>query len=165
MEQKEKTQADAHVTFPFACVGRATIVLGSSGAGRSRLAEHLGLTHEEMTELLKPSPDQEAEAKRRQAADNEAAARRLQAVRDAVWSTRLHHSSDLDILSDTLDILGVSEAPSEDQQKAFFDLLPADVVGLGVAWGFSDTEVRDSIYTYAEENLQAVTNAVLRKNV
>jgi hypothetical protein len=166
MEQEKENAGGEGSTFPFNVLnqrttGRHMIVLGSTGAGRSRLAEGLGLTPEEMAELLKPTPEQVAEAKRRQAAEDAAATRRLQAVREAVWSTRCGGNPDLDVLHDVLTCLDVSDEPSEQQQKALFDLLPADVIGLAIAWGFSDTEVRDSIYTFAEENLQSVTDAVL----
>lgn len=166
MTQIQNDGASANATFPFLNLrNHSTALIGTSGSGRSRLAECLGLAPEQIVQPIKPTLEQEAEAKRREAATHEAAARRLAAVREAIWSTRCHNSSDLDVLCAALRLAGGSGSSSEDEQKALFDLLPEDVIGKGIAWGFSDTEVRDSIYTYVEENLQAVTNAVFRKKV
>lgn len=165
MDLENKGGQAATFILPLAGSGQHFILAGTSGAGRSRLAEHFGLTTEEMDELLKPSPAQNAEKERRQAAEDHAASQRLQAVREAVWSTRHPNAPDLDVLHDALSCLGLVDEPSDDQQRALFDLLPPDIIGQGIAWGFSDTEVRDSIYTFAEENLQTIAAAVLHKNV
>jgi len=137
------------------------LIIGTTGKGKSRLGEIFGLSAEELEALSRPSltPEQIAEEKRRKTERNAAAAARLQAIREAIWA---HRRDDLEFsaLQDTLSTLGITDCPSDDQQKAFFDLLPDHIVGLVVSWGFSDTEVREAIFTYAEENLQDVAQAV-----
>jgi hypothetical protein len=81
---------------------------------------------------------------------------RIQAVRQAVWDawsddewafSRLH-----DVLVDTV----MEHAPSREQLKAVFMMLPAFLIGKGIAWGFNDTEVGDGMFRFVEENEPAV---------
>ena len=46
------------------------------------------------------------------------------------------------------------------QIKAFFMMLPADIIGSALSWGFSDTEVRERTYEFVEQNKQAVLQAI-----
>jgi hypothetical protein len=39
-----------------------------------------------------------------------------------------------------------------------FMMLPQQIIGNGIQWGFSDTEVRDSIYVFLENNKSDILN-------
>ncbi len=83
---------------------------------------------------------------------------RLDAVRAAYWDNTDKPDSDLSPLVSALD--GIVADPSDEQQRILFMMLPADVFGQGVSWGFSDTEVRGRIYEFVNENRDAVAAAV-----
>lgn len=85
---------------------------------------------------------------------------RLKAVREAFWNNT-PEDYDIGPLHDTLVTLGLAQEPTIDQLKRFFMMLPANIIGPAVSWGLTDTEVRDRIHEFAqenEENLRQVIN-------
>lgn len=142
-----------------------TMIFGCSGRGRSVLLESLaaqqGLTVEELERRHAPTPEQQDAARRRQEDEVQREARRLAAVCQAYWDSTSEDEGDLGILSDVLAIGLDIEEPTRDQQKALLLMLPANVVGQGIAWGFSDTEVRESLYEFVEEHREEVLARVL----
>ncbi|WP_323612642.1 hypothetical protein [Pectobacterium versatile] len=85
---------------------------------------------------------------------------RLNAVREAFWRNTSEGHHDLRQLHDVLAALDILEEPTADQIKSFFMMLPADIIGSALSWGFSDTEVRERTYVFAEQNKQAVLAAI-----
>lgn len=85
---------------------------------------------------------------------------RLNAVREAFWCNTPQEHHDLVQLHDVLAVLDILEEPTADQIKAFFMMLPADIIGSALSWGFSDTEVRERTYEFAEQNKQAILEAI-----
>jgi len=140
------------------------MILGSSGKGRSRMLEaeanRLGISYEELERRLEPTPEQKEKARMRQEERDRHEAQRLDAVRLAYWDNTDRSDSDLHVLSDALSVAEIVRAPSIDQQRILFMMLPANIFGQGVAWGFSDTEVRDQIHEFVAENRETVTQAV-----
>jgi len=87
-------------------------------------------------------------------------AQRLDAVRRAYWDNTDKSDLALCVLSDALRAAEIVRVPNIEQQRILFMMLPANVFGQGVAWGFSDTEVRGQIHEFVAENHEAVTQAV-----
>lgn len=90
-------------------------------------------------------------------AEKEREAKRLDAVREAYWQAS--NEDDFDRLHDALVSTVMQDSanePTTEQIKALFMMLPAQIIGLGISWGFSDTEVGDDIYTFIEENRESV---------
>ncbi|VVE52804.1 hypothetical protein [Pandoraea terrigena] len=139
-----------------------TLLLAPMRKGKSVLvqaeADRLGIPYEEMKRRLEPTPEQQARARMRQEERDCREAVRLDAVRKAYWDNTENPDSDLYPLVNALDDI-VTDSTVE-QQRMLFMMLPADVFGMGLAWGFSDTEVRDRIYEFVAENRDAVTQAV-----
>lgn len=145
-----------------------TLIIGTSGRGKSVLLEEealrRGISYDELLAEMDPSAETKARwAEERQATAN-AEARRLHAVCEALWATAPEKGNDLAQLGETLAVLDIVENPTADQQKALLLMLPGHIVGLGIAWGFDDTEVRDKIYEFVDENREAVARQLLHPN-
>lgn len=96
----------------------------------------------------------------RQEKEDQAEKHRLNAVREAFWHNTPDGHHDLSQLHSVLAVSDIVEEPTADQIKAFFMMLPADIIGSALSWGFSDTEVRARTYELVELNKQAVLEAV-----
>ena len=141
-----------------------TMILGTSARGKSTLLQaealRLGITYDELLKRLEPTEEQKQkeaamtkELKRKE--DN-----RLQAVRDAYWSATDVDELEFAAIYDALvKFCGIDE-PTNTQAKAVFDLLPSEIIGGGIQWGFSDTEVRDDIYSFVRDNVELIKTAV-----
>lgn len=148
-----------------ATLSQHTLIIGTSGTGRSRFLEkeaaRRGISVFELQREMAPSEEQKA-AHHQSANDRKTQAEvRLQSVRDAYWTSSAAASSEFSAIYDAIfNVIGI-KAPSPAQMKAVFDLMPSNVIGNGVAWGFDDTDVRDSISVYVRENADAVRAALL----
>lgn len=137
-------------SIPAANLAGHLFILGTTGKGRSRLLEaeaaRLGLSIDEYERKMAPENARQARLREQERARRERAEQeRLGRVCEAYWSATGPLSEDLSSLHDVLVCeLGIA-CPTPAQQKALFLLLPASVVGQGIAWGFSDTAVRDEI--------------------
>ncbi|MFJ5375209.1 hypothetical protein ACIPTP_22040 [Pectobacterium versatile] len=107
-----------------------------------------------------PTEEQKAQQRMRQEEEVRVEEQRLNAVREAFWHNTPEGHHDLIQLHDALTVLESLEEPTVDQIKAFFMMLPADIIGSALSWGFSDTEVRERTYVFVEENKQAVLAAI-----
>lgn len=140
-----------------------SLVIGTSGQGKSALlqaeARRLGITYEELLQRLEPSEEQK-EQRMRQEKEDSAENQRLTAVREAFWHNTPEGHHDLSQLHDVLVVSDIVEEPTAAQIKAFFMMLPADIIGSALSWGFGDTEVRERTYEFVEQNKQAVIEAV-----
>lgn len=140
-----------------------TLLLTPTRKGKSMLvkgeADRLGISYEEMECRLEPTPEQKEKARMRKEEKDRRDAARLDAVRKAYWDNTDKPDSDLSPLVSALD--GIVADSTIEQQRILFMMLPADVFGQGVTWGFSDTEVRGRIYEFVNENRDAVAAAVL----
>ena len=139
-----------------------TMSVGGSGKAKSALlmaeARRRGISYEE---LLQPSPEHiegDCESEPISEAQEEKC---LAAVCEAYWTNSPSDSTSLQQLHDILVVTELSEEPTSEQVKALLLLLPAHIVGQGIAWGFEDTDVRDQIYEYVVANMAAVTAAIL----
>nr|WP_011031946.1 MULTISPECIES: hypothetical protein [Pseudomonas]CAD13467.1 hypothetical protein [Pseudomonas sp. SLT2001]CEK42432.1 hypothetical protein PQBR55_0053 [Pseudomonas fluorescens SBW25] len=141
-------------------VGHTMIVGGSDNAKSALLmaeARRRGISYED---LLQPSPEQ-IEADCESESISEAQKEKcLAAVCEAYWANSPLESTSLQQLHDTLVVAELSEEPTPEQVKALLMLLPAHIVGQGIAWGFEDTDVRDQVYEYVLANMDAVTAAI-----
>jgi hypothetical protein len=63
------------------------------------------------------------------------------------------------VLVDTV-FEGLDEGPTDGHVKALFMMLPAHLIGLGISWGFNDTEVGDAAYRFVDENEEEVRAAL-----
>ena len=140
------------------------LILGSTRKGRSRLMEseanRLGIPYEELERRLEPTEEQKERARMRQEERDRHEAQRLDAVRRAYWENTDKSDFDLFVFSDALRAAGLASDPSIEQQRILFMMLPANVFGQGVAWGFSDTEVRDQVHEFVADNRGAVAQAL-----
>lgn len=137
-----------------------TIILGPSGQGKSVLlqaeARRLGITYEELLQRLEPSEEQTEQQRMRREEEDRAENQRLTAVREAFWHNTPEGHHDLSQLHDVLVVSDIVEEPTAAQIKAFFMMLPADIIGSALSWGFGDTEVRERTYEFVEQHKQAV---------
>lgn len=140
------------------------LMLGTSREGKSTLlqveAVRLGITYEELLQRLEPTEDQKKGKKMRQEEADLAEEHRLSAVREAFWLNTPKGHYDLDQLHDVLVVSNVAEEPTPEQIKAFFMLLPANIIGQALSWGFSDTEVRERTYEFVKQNKMMVLAAI-----
>lgn len=138
-----------------------TLLLGQTRRGKSAVIEaealRRGISCEELLKELEPTEAQKEATRVREQAEQERVAHRLAAIREAYWQAssesdfyRLH-----DALVSTV-MVGSGSGPTQDQIRALFSMLPAQIIGQGIAWGFGDTEVGDDIYTFIEGNREAV---------
>ncbi|MDO9179063.1 MAG: hypothetical protein Q7U16_12230 [Agitococcus sp.] len=89
---------------------------------------------------------------------------RLHAVKEAYWSHSDFKGSDIGVFKDALlHIKGPVPATAE-QQKVLFFMLPDSIIGPGIAYGFGDTEVRESVHEFVEQNTHALTAAMYPGN-
>lgn len=84
-------------------------------------------------------------------------AKRLEAICDTYFA----HSEERDF-SRVHDALceamsqDLETGPTFEQIKVFVKMLPQNIVGKGISWGFDDTEVGDEVYVFAQENKDLV---------
>jgi hypothetical protein len=141
-----------------------TMILGTSGQGKSVLlqaeARRLGITYEELLQRMEPTEGQKEQQRIHQEAVDQAEEQRLNAVREAFWQNTPAGHHDLRQIHDVLGASDIVAEPTADQIKALFMMLPADIIGSALSWGFSDTEVRERVYEFVEQNKQTVLEAV-----
>lgn len=139
-------------------------VIGSTGRGRSsRLmaeATRRGIAYDKLLKQLEPSEEEKQAMREKEQARAQHELIRLNAVRQAYWTQTDPEDSDLWVLHDALTQIDGLVSPSREQQRIVFFMLPADVIGNGIAWGFSDTEVRSSVWKFVDENKAAVAAAI-----
>lgn len=143
-----------------------TMVVGTTQSGKSgylqAYADRLGISYDELLKSMDPTEEQKAAAMALQEQRRKRAETRINAVREAYWagSDTDGDFSDFDNLYDALTISNIVEMPSLEQIKTLFMMLPAEIIGQGIAWGFTDTEVRESIYNFVADNREAVITSV-----
>jgi hypothetical protein len=152
---------------PLATVknGNHTLFVGGIGEGKRPFlmeeARKRGITFKELEEQMEPSPEQLKAARERQQAIQTQEAKCLAAICEAYWANTPLKSSSLQQLSDTLAATGIVEHPKPAQVKALLLLLPADILGQGIAWGFEDSDVRSQIYRHVDENIETISITIL----
>lgn len=78
----------------------------------------------------------------------------------AYWQATPEDSGDFANIADALqDVLDIS--PTRDQVRLALGLLPEELFGQGIAWGFNDSVVRDDIYEFFEKHRGAVRSALM----
>lgn len=141
-----------------------TMVLGVSGLGKSVLLQEVarkrGITYEELLQQMEPTEEQKAQQVARKEEKDRVENQRLKAVREAFWNNTSPDNSDFTQLHSVLVVSEIVKEPTEDQVKAFFMMLPAEIIGSALSWGFSDTVVREQTYEFVEENKQAILKAL-----
>ena len=141
------------------------LMLGTSCKGKSVLlkkqARALGISYDELLERMGPTPEvRDAVAQHRTERQSREQAR-LRRVAQAYWQgTAGLPGDDLTVLHEALVLAQLCERPTKAQCHALFLMLPATVIGQGIAWGFDDTEVRESVYSFVDDNLKDVARAL-----
>lgn len=140
------------------------MIFGTTARGKSVLLQaealRLGITYEELLQRLEPTEEQKEQQRMCQEEETRTEEHRLKAVREAFWHNTPEGHHDLRQLHDLLLVSHISEEPTYDQIKSFFMMLPADIIGSALSWGFSDTEVRERTYEFVERNKHAVLAAI-----
>lgn len=135
----------------------SVLFAGITGRGKSVLLQRcaedlssaLGISIEEAFERLKPTPQELAQRQNEIEKERQREARRMHAVKEAYWQNS--EIEDFNRIHDCCsDIMGVS--PTDGQIKKIYDVLPDDVIHLGMQFGFGDTEVGDDAYRFIEDN-------------
>ena len=136
------------------------MIIASSRKGRSRLLEaealRLGITYEELEHRLEPSAEEKEQMRMQRDAEEQLEEQRLQVVRQAIWDAWSDDVAAFSRIHDALVSTVMDDAPSVEQIKAIFMMLPATIIGGGISWGFTDSEVGDDIYQFIEENEDAI---------
>lgn len=140
-------------------LGVHTLFIGGTGRGRSALieahAKRQGISYDEAEKSWLLSDVQlQAEADRERLAQVKRD-QRTAAVREAYWSATDAESGEFDALYDVLNDV-CERDPTDGQVRKLFDMLPADVIGEGVKYGFTDTVVGDAIHVFVQENKHEV---------
>ena len=137
-----------------------TMIVGTSGKGKSVLLQaealRLGISYDELLRRMELKPEQKERERMRQVDEDRVEEERLNAVREAFWSLTPPGHHDFDCLHDVLVASELAEDPTPSQVKAFFMMLPPDIVGSAISWGFGDTEVRERAYEFLRENKKDV---------
>jgi hypothetical protein len=138
-------------------------IVGTTGRGKSSLlqaeADRLGISYDDLLRRMEPSPEQKEMEQTQWREAQQKQAIRLAAVCEAYWvsSTSTNESTNM---HDALVIADITSSPTLEQQKALFMMLPSEIIGEGIAWGFSDTVVQDSICQFVSDNREAVVERV-----
>lgn len=160
-----KNSSGERVTFTGEGVSHQFIIGGSGKGKPSALlleeARRLGISYEELEKQMQPSPEQIEAARERESLVEAQEAKCLAAVCEAYWANTPLESSSLQQLHDILVVTELAEEPTPAQVKALLLHLPAHVIGQGIAWGFEDTDVRSHVYEHIEENMEAISAAIL----
>lgn len=123
------------------------LIVGTSGRGKSSFGDT-----EPTEEQRRASAERKAQAERKRQA-------RLTAVCEAYWAGTDPDSAEFSSMADSLlDVFSISV--TREQLKALLLVLPEELVGQGIAWGFDDTEVRDAIYDYVKRSHEKVRTAL-----
>jgi hypothetical protein len=90
---------------------------------------------------------------------------RKNAVLEAYWSATEDSShgpykEDLQWLYEYLIRFCEIEKPTLEQQKALLFMLPLELIGSGISWGFRDSAVRDNLRDFVEENAASVKETI-----
>ncbi len=141
-----------------------TMVLGSTNRGKSAImqaeAARLGISYDALLQRLEPMAVQREQQRIQQASEERIENTRLDAVREAYWSHTPDVLRDLGSLYDALVDAGVND-PTPEQIKTVFMMLPADILGLAISWGFSDTEVGDQICQFVSVNKKSILDGIV----
>lgn len=141
-----------------------SMILGTSGQGKSSLlraeAQRLDISYEELLHRLEPTEEQKEKQRMRKEEEDLAENQRLNAVCEAFWHNTPNGHHDLSELHDVLVVSDIVEEPTTDQIKSFFMMLPADIIGFALSFGFSDADVRERTYEYVEQNKQVVLSVI-----
>jgi len=84
----------------------------------------------------------------------------IKALKDTFWKESA--IDDFDSIHDCIienfikDFESGKKKITEDVIKSLFYMLPQDIFGDAVKWGIDDTEVRDNIYIFIQENKEEV---------
>lgn len=136
------------------------MVMGITGKGRNPMlqaeADRLGISYEELERRLEPTDEQKERARIREQSKERKEEQRLQVVRQAIWDAWSEDENAFSRLYDELVLAVMKESCSRVQLKAVFMLLPAMIVGKGIAWGFDDIEVVGDMREFLEENKDIV---------
>lgn len=86
--------------------------------------------------------------------------RRINAAREAYWEASLPDLDGLHHFSENLSEFCEIETPTIAQQKALFMMVPNQIFGLGLQYGFDDSVVRDDLYVYVQEHADKIKQAL-----
>lgn len=128
------------------------MIMGTPGTGKS-ISEELAKNNPNVI-YIDLSEQEKIAHEEEQKLAKEADEKRLLAVKEAYWL----HSQDDEGTLDFLKFLLIetytfteNEPPSQDDLKALFFFFDDYLIGQIISWGIDDTEVRESIYAYIEE--------------
>lgn len=132
-----------------------TLIIGTSGQGKSIHIQNSNNDNEKRMEINKTIELEKL-----------AHEERLQSLKDTYWDMTLAMDSSLyelypiyDSISEILNI-----QPTLKIQKIIFDMLPEDIFGLGISWGFGDTEVRDKIHNFVRNFEHSIKEKINNPN-
>ncbi|HCA5183304.1 TPA: hypothetical protein MW242_002936 [Acinetobacter baumannii] len=129
------------------------LVIGTTGAGKSNLMP--GTPIEPNEEATKAMEEREKEEQRQECIRNQ-----------AIKQTYVDHAGDLSFIDDMVHYAKLTpydtNIPKEKLIQLLF-LLDDDVFFKGLRWGFEDTEVREDLYEWIEQNLEPV-KSILEQN-
>lgn len=136
-----------------------THMLGTTGKGKSKFcqqyADQEGISYEEAEKRWQPTEEMLEDRRQQVEVQRMKDAKRIQAVRDAYWAATDTDSNEFSTIYDACAEFIGAEISSH-QSKEVFDILPKEIIGSGIQWGFNDTEVRDNIYCFIRDNSEEI---------
>lgn len=125
-------------------------------------AKNNGITYEEAKKSFEPTEEEKLKEEQKERSHMEKDDKRLQLLKDTYWNAEA--SLDLDCIDTSLVSFSEIKNPTQEQIRVIFNMLPQEIFGLGVQWGFRDTEVGESIHEYIEENIESILKNIEDKN-
>lgn len=136
------------------------IIFGQSGSGKSlfiqRHADDNNISYDEAEKAFQPSEEQLKESKKAKAEAQINDKKRLLATKLTYWEhstfDKFEFSNFHDCLTSYLDI----DEPTDEQIKTLYLMIPDDMFGLGISWGFGDSVLRDNLSKYVQDNIELI---------
>lgn len=145
------------------------VIFGSTGKGRSFIIEQYAKEHnisyEEAEKHFQPSKE---ELEQRKAAQEQAKRKeedRLLKVKEAYWEAYSDKESEFYDFHDAITFNMTIEKATQEQVKELFLMIPSEIFGLGIHYGFSDTEVRDNLHEFVRDNLTEIFKRFVDKGL
>lgn len=155
--------SNAKITLSEKDLSNHVMQIGSTGRGKSSMieaeAKRRGISYEEVEREWEPSLEEKQREELREQAARVKSDLRITAVREAYWNATAPEFSEFDSMFDTLNEFYDKEV-TIDHVRKLFNMIPGDLIGEGVKWGFSDSGVRDSVFEFVEENKNIVGTEV-----
>jgi hypothetical protein len=136
------------------------IIFGQVGSGKSmilqRYADENNISYEEAEKMSQPSAEEVQRAEKEKTENQLNDEKRLLATKLAYWDNSAFDKWEFSNFSEQLSCQLEVEDPTNEQIKMLFLMIPDDLFGMGVSYGFGDSVARDNLYEFVENNIDLI---------